>query len=76
MPTPVPMEAPDLSGLPSFEATDAAEEAQERISLDAFLQDARVDDAAPAFTITEDFGAGPSAEELAAATAAVDRALA
>ncbi|KFN45631.1 Hpt domain-containing protein, partial [Arenimonas metalli] len=76
MPTPVPMEIPDLSGLPSFDTAEAAGEPQERISLDAFLQDTRVDDAAPAFTITEDFSAGPSAEELAAAEAALAAAAA
>ena len=82
MPTPVPMEAPDLSGLPSFGAAITVERPateptfeQERVSLDAFLEAPAAQDAgAPFLSITEsdEASAGPlvtDAELLAEAAA-------
>jgi chemosensory pili system protein ChpA (sensor histidine kinase/response regulator) len=82
MPTAVPMEAPDISGLPTFatgstleaEATEPVFE-QERVSLETFLDAPVAQDAgAPFLSITEsdEASAGPAVtdEEMQAADAA------
>ena len=86
MPTAVPMEAPDLSGLPTFDAPAAFEQdavepefEQERVSLDAFLEAPVAQDAdAPFLSITESdaASAGPAVteEEMLAADAAFNAA--
>jgi chemosensory pili system protein ChpA (sensor histidine kinase/response regulator) len=87
LPTAVPMEAPDLSGLPEFsyedvpaapaDAADAADVAErELLSLDAFINAPEgVDFEVPAFTVSEtDLDSlGLSADELTAADSALQQ---